>query len=41
MGYEKRLNERVLEHMSKGHTQEATAKLFGIGTTNDKGVEKA
>jgi len=36
MAYDKRFKERVLEHLSKGKTQEATAKLFGIGTTTLK-----
>jgi len=26
----------VIEHLSKGHSQESTSKLFGIGTTTIK-----
>ena len=32
----RKFKERVLSHASKGHTQEATAKLFGIGETTLK-----
>lgn len=36
MAYEKKFRESVLSHLTKGHTQESTAKLFGIGTTTLK-----
>jgi len=38
--YDKKFKEAVLSHVSKGHTQEATAKLFGIGITTLKGWKK-
>lgn len=40
MGYDKRFKEQVLKHLDKGHTQEATAKLFGIGATTLKEWKK-
>jgi len=36
MSYDKKFRESVLSHLSKGHTQESTAKLFGIGLTTLK-----
>ena len=36
MGYEKKYRQQVLTYMEKGHTQEATGKLFGISTTTLK-----
>ena len=36
MAYDKKFKEKVLSHMATGHTQEATAKLFGIGTATIK-----
>ena len=36
MAYDIKFKERVLAHLSKGHTQEAAARLFGIGTTTLK-----
>ena len=32
MAYEKKYKERVLAYIESGHTQEETAKLFGVGT---------
>jgi len=36
MAYDKKFKEKVLSHMASDHTQEATAKLFGIGTATIK-----
>jgi len=36
MGYDKKFKEQVLKHLSKGHTQESTSKLFGVVTTTIK-----
>jgi transposase len=36
MGYDKKYKQQVLAYMEKDHTQEATAKLFGIGITTLK-----
>jgi len=36
MAYEKRFKQRVLQYLDEGHTQRATAKVFGIGTTTLK-----
>jgi transposase len=36
MSYDKRFKERVLAHISKGHTQKATAELFGVSTSSIK-----
>ena len=40
MAYDKKFKEQVLKHLSCGHTQEATSKLFGIGTTTIKEWKK-
>jgi transposase len=31
MSYNKKFREKVLEHVEKGHSQESTRKLFGLG----------
>jgi len=36
MAYEKQFRQRVLSYMAEGHTQRATAELFGISTTTLK-----
>ena len=36
MAYDRKFKERVIAHISKGHTQASTAKLFGIGETTIK-----
>jgi transposase-like protein len=36
MSYDKEFKLQVLKHLEAGNTQEATAKLFGIGTTTLK-----
>ena len=38
--YEKKFKEKVLIHLQKGHTQAATAELFGIGITTIKEWKK-
>ena len=40
MAYDKKFRESVLRHMAKGNSQEATAKLFGVGTTTIKAWRK-
>jgi transposase len=40
MAYDKKFRESVLMHMAKGHSQEAAAKLFGVGTTTIKAWRK-
>ena len=34
--YDVKFKESALKHLSKGHTQESTAKQFGIGTSTLK-----
>ena len=31
MSYDRKFREKVLNHVSKGHSQEETRKLFGLG----------
>ena len=40
MAYDTKFKKRVIEHLSKGNTQESTAQLFGIGTTSIKEWKK-
>jgi len=40
MSYDKKFKERVLSHVASGHSQEATAKLYGIGTSAIKEWKK-
>jgi transposase len=40
MAYEKKFRQRVLEYMEAGHTQQATAEIFGIGTATIKAWKK-
>ena len=40
MAYDKKFKRRAIEYMEEGNTQEATAKIFGIGTTTLKEWKK-
>jgi transposase len=40
MAYDIKFKKRVLEYLAEGHSQEATAKVFGIGTTTIKAWKK-
>ena len=40
MSYEKKFRQRVLEYLGTGHTQQATAKTFGVGTATVKEWKK-
>ncbi len=40
MAYDKKFRQRVLAHLEAGHTQQATATVFGIGTATIKEWKK-
>jgi len=40
MSYDKKFREKVLNHVEKGHSQEETRKLFGIGRNTIRSWKK-
>jgi transposase len=40
MAYDKKFKQQVLKYLEEGHTQEATAQIFGIGTSAIKTWKK-